>query len=168
MADTAVIHPNRDKAEAKATRAAVMLLLITSSLLVLIISVGGWSVLQGAQIVSVVYIILYAVMAFFVSRWNRGVLPVGAGMAILLAVVAAVAAPGWFERAKGGFLQPSLDPNILGLLTVIVVPVQLLLILFSLRGMQQKWNVEVEVAQDDADRFHRGEYDKDEFKAAET
>jgi lysylphosphatidylglycerol synthetase-like protein (DUF2156 family) len=168
MADTAVIHPNRDKAESKATRAAVMLLLIASSILVVLITVGGWVELQGAQIISVMYIILYAVMAFFVARWNRGVLPVAAGMGILLAVVAAVAAPGWFERAKDGFRYPALDPNILGLLTIIVVPVQLLLILFSLRGMQQKWNVEVEVAQEDADRFDRGDYDKDEFQPAET
>jgi lysylphosphatidylglycerol synthetase-like protein (DUF2156 family) len=168
MADTAVIHPNRDKAESKATRAAVMLLLIASSILVLIITVGGWVELQGAQIVSAMYIILYAVMAFLVSRWNRGVLPVAAGMAILLAVVAAVAAPGWFERAKDGFRNPALDPNLLGLLTIIVVPVQLLLILVSLRGMQQKWNVEVEVAREDADRFDRGDYDQDEFQPAET
>jgi hypothetical protein len=168
MADTEVIHPNRDKAESKATRAAVILLLLASAGLILIITAGGWSELQGAQIVSVGYILIYALMAFFVARWNRGVLPVAAGMAILFAVVAAVAAPGWFDRDKAGFLTPALDPNVLGMLTAIVVPVQLLLIAFSMRGFQQQWNVEVEVAHEEADRFHRGEYDKDEFQPAES
>jgi hypothetical protein len=168
MADTAVIHPNRDKAEAKAAKAGVMLLLITSAVLILLITVGGWTELQGAQIVSIVYILIYGLMAFYVTRWNRGVLPVAAGMAILMTVVAAVAAPGWFDRAKVGFQEPALDPNIIGLLTLILIPVQILLIAFSMRAFAQKWNVEVEVAQEDADRFDRGDYDEDEFQPAET
>jgi hypothetical protein len=168
MADTALIHPNRDKAESKAAKAAVILLLVTSAVLILIITVGGWTELQGAQIVSITYIIVYALMAYFASRWNRGVLPVSAGMAILFTVVAVVAAPGWFDRDKPGFQVPALDPNILGLLTVILIPVQILLIAFSMRAFQQNWNVEVEVAQDDAERFDRGDYDKDEFRPAET
>ena len=79
-------------------------------------------------------------------------LPVAAALAVLFAVVAAVAAPGWFERDKAGFEDPALDPGFLGLLTAIIVPVQLLLIAFAMRGFQQQWNVEVEVAPDDADR----------------
>jgi lysylphosphatidylglycerol synthetase-like protein (DUF2156 family) len=156
VADTVIIHPNRDKPEAKATRAAVILLLLTSAGLVLIITVGGWKELQGAQIVSAGYIIVYLVMAYFVQRWNRGVLPVAAALAVLFAVVAAVAAPGWFDRDKAGFQDPTLDPNILGLLTLIVVPVQLLLIAFSMRGFQQQWNVEIEVARGEEHRYRRG------------
>jgi lysylphosphatidylglycerol synthetase-like protein (DUF2156 family) len=156
VADTVIIHPNRDKPEAKATRAAVILLLLTSAGLVLIITVGGWSELQGAQIVSAGYIIVYLVMAYFVQRWNRGVLPVAAALAVLFAVVAAVAAPGWFDRDKTGFQNPTLDPSILGLLTLIVVPVQLLLIAFAMRGFQQAWNVEIEVARDQEHRYRRG------------
>jgi hypothetical protein len=167
MADTAVIHPNRDKAEAKAAKAGVMLLLITSAVLILIITVGGWTELQGAQIVSIAYVLIYGLMAFYVSRWNRGVLPVAAGMAIIFTVVAIVAAPGWFDRAKDGFNQPALDPNILGLLTLILIPVQILLIAFSMRAFSQKWNVEIEVAQEDADRFERGDYDEEEFQPVE-
>ena len=64
MADTVLVHPNRDKPEAKATKAAVILLLLTSAALILIVTVGGWSELQGAQIVSVGYILIYAVMAY--------------------------------------------------------------------------------------------------------
>jgi hypothetical protein len=150
MADTVVEHPNREKAESKATRAIVVLLLLTSALLIFVVTAGGWAELQGAQIVSIGYIVVYLVMAFFVARWNRGVLPVAAGLAILFAVVAAVAAPAWFERDKDGFNDPALDPALLGLLTVIIVPVQLLLIAFAMRGFQQQWNVEVEVAPDEA------------------
>jgi hypothetical protein len=159
MADTVLIHPNRDNAESKATRAAVILLLLTSAALVAIVTVGGWSELQGAQIVSFGYIVVYVGMAFYVSRWNRGVLPVAAALAVLLAVVAAVAGPAWFERDKAGFDDPLLEPSILGLLTIIIVPVQLLLIAFAMRGFQQQWNVEVEVTRDEADRYRGGDRD---------
>ena len=152
MADTVLVHPNRDKPEAKATKAAVILLLVTSAVLIAIISIGGWTQLQGAQIVSIAYVLIYALMAYFVAGWNRGVLPVAAGMAILFTVVAAVAAPAWFARDKAGFADPALEPSILGLLTVILIPVQLLLIAFAMRGFQQKWNVEVEVSREDAER----------------
>jgi hypothetical protein len=157
MADTVLIHPNRDKPESKATRAAVILLLLTSAGLILVVTLGGWSELQGAQVVSFGYVIVYVAMAFFVGRWNRGVLPVAAGLAILFAVVAAVAGPAWFERDKAGFDEPALEPSILGLLTLILVPVQLLLIAFGMRGFQQQWNVEVEVARDEAERHGAGD-----------
>jgi lysylphosphatidylglycerol synthetase-like protein (DUF2156 family) len=152
MADTVVEHPNRDKAESKATKAIVVLLLVVSAALIAIVTVGGWSELQGAQVVAIGYIVVYLVMAFFVARWNRGVLPVAAGLAILFAVVAAVAGPAWFERDKPGFDEPALDPGMLGLLTIIIVPVQILLIAFAMRGFQQQWNVEVEMAPDETDR----------------
>jgi len=153
MADTVLVHPNRDKAESKATRAVVILLLLTSALLILVVTLGGWSQLQGMQIVSFAYVIVYVLMAFFVSRWNRGVLPVAAGLAILFAVVAAVAGPAWFERDKAGFDDPALEPSILGLLTIILVPVQLLLTAFAMRGFQQQWSTEIEVSRDEANRY---------------
>jgi len=156
MADTVLVHPNRDKPEAKATKAAVILLLLTSAALIVIITVGGWSELQGGQIVSIAYILVYALMAYYVTKWNRGVLPVAAGMAILFTVVAAVAAPGWFDRDKTGFQNPALEPSILGLFTLILIPVQILLIAFAMRGFQQQWNVEIEVAEDEAHRYRPG------------
>jgi hypothetical protein len=42
-------------------------------------------------------------------------------------------------------------------LTIILVPVQLLLVAFAMRGFQQQWSVEVEVARDDAGRPRRGD-----------
>jgi hypothetical protein len=166
MADTTLIHPNRSKATSKATKGAVILLLLISAGLVLVITLGGWSQLQGAQIVSFGYVIVLLVMAFFVARWNRGVLPVAAGMAILFAVVAAVAGPAWFERDKAGFDDPTLDPAVLGGLTIILVPVQILLIVFALRGFQQQWNVEVEVTEDEAERYRRGDREAGQVQPA--
>lgn len=148
MSEVRIEHPNRDKAESKATKAIVVLLLLVSAGLILIITLGGWKVLQGAQPVAFAVVIVYVVMAYYVSQWNRGLLPVAAAIAVLFAVIAAVAAPAWFDRAKDGFTDPALSPDILGLLTVILVPVQLLLLAFAMRGFSQKWNVEVEVSSD--------------------
>ena len=140
-----VEHPNREKASSKAMKAAVILLLLVSALLIAVITAGGWSELQGAQPVAFAYFVLYLVMAFYVTRWNRGVLPVAAALAILFAVIAAVAGPAWFERDKAGFEEPAVDPATLGMLTVILVPVQLMLMAECMRAFSQKWNVEVEV-----------------------
>ena len=83
-------------------------------------------------------------MAFYVARWNRGVLPVAAALAIILLIFAAVAGPAWFERDKTGFTDPALDSSLLGLITLLIVPVQALLIVFSMQAFSQEWNVEVE------------------------
>jgi hypothetical protein len=137
-------HPNRDKASSKLTRLVVVLLLLISAGLVTIITIGGWDALEGAKVLQVAYIVAYVVLAFFVLRWSRGVLPVAAALAILLLIFAAVAAPAWFDRDKAGFTNPALDEAILGLLTALLVPVQLLLIGFAMSGFRQAWNVEVE------------------------
>jgi hypothetical protein len=137
-------HPNRGKATSKATKAIVVLLLLVSAGLMIIISVGGWDTLAGAKPVQIAYIVLYLGAAFVVARWNRGVLPVISALAIILLIFAAVSAPEWFDRDKAGFNQTTIDENIIGLLSFILVPVQVLLIAFAMRGFQQAWNVEVE------------------------
>jgi presenilin-like A22 family membrane protease len=157
MADTVVVHPNREKPESKATKAAVTLLLVVSAVLILIILLGGLKVMQGMYIVSVAYIIVYGIMAYVIMKnWNRGVLPLAAGMAIMFMVVAAVAAPAWFSRDKTGFIEPNLPSSILGLLTLILIPVQILLIAFAMRGLNQKWNTEVEVPREELEEYRSG------------
>jgi hypothetical protein len=137
-------HPNRDKAASKATKAVVVLLLLISVALMVIITLGGWGTLEGAKPLQIAYIALYLLIAFYVARWNRGVLPVAAALAIILLIFAAVSAPQWFDRDKAGFSDPALDESILGLVTMLLVPIQVLLIAFAMRGFQQAWNVEVE------------------------
>jgi lysylphosphatidylglycerol synthetase-like protein (DUF2156 family) len=154
--DIVIVHPNRQGAEAKATKAAVILLLVASAVITAIITIGGWSKLEGAQIWAIFYIVIYLVMAYLVAQWNRGILPVAAALAILFAVVAIVAAPAWFDRDKAGFADPALPPGILGLLTAILVPLQILLIAFAMRAFSQKWNIEVEVTRDEAERRYGG------------
>lgn len=137
-------HPNREKASSKATKAVVVALLLVSVGLMLIVTIGGWSVLEGAKALQLGYMAVYLVMAFYVARWNRGVLPVAAALGIVLLIFAAVATPEWFDRDKTGFTSPAIDENVLGLITAILVPVQVLLIAFAMRGFTQAWNVEVE------------------------
>jgi hypothetical protein len=139
-----ITHPNRDKPVVQATRATVIVLLLASAGLVAIVTIGGWSVLEGATPVQIVYIVVYLTMAFFAARWNRGVLPVAAALAVLLAIFALVAGPAWFDRDKTGFAQPALNAGLLGLLTLLIVPVQMLLVAFAMRGFSQGWNVELE------------------------
>jgi hypothetical protein len=149
--ETRIEHPNRQKASSKAARAIIVLLLLVTAALVLIITVAGWKVLQGAIPLAAVYILLYAIMAWYVAKWTRGLLPVAAGFSILLAVIAAVSAPAWFARAKDGYEAALIDANMLGLLTLILVPISLVLVGFALRGFSQQWNVEVEKSVDDDD-----------------
>ena len=122
MADTVLVHPNRDKAESKATRAIVMLLLHHQRRADLDRDDRRLVAAPGRPGSVVRLRAIYLGMAFFVSRWNRGVLPVGAALAILFSVIAAVAGPAWFDRDKAGFQDPTLDPSLLGLLTLILVP----------------------------------------------
>jgi hypothetical protein len=146
MADPGVRieHPNRAKAASKLTRLIVVVLLLVSAFLVTVVTIGGWDVLQGAKALQIAYIAVYLVIAFFVLRWSRGVLPLAAALAIVLLIFAAVSAPAWFDRDKSGFTDPTIDEGILGLITALIVPVQLLLIAFAMSGFRQAWNVEVE------------------------
>ncbi|MDQ3936836.1 MAG: hypothetical protein M3340_19650 [Actinomycetota bacterium] len=159
MAETVIVHPNREKAASKATKATVILLLLVSAGLVAVVTVGGWAQLQGAQMVSVMYVLIYLAIAYYVARWNRGTLPVAAGLAVLLLVVAAIAGPAWFDREGDGYEESTLPAGMLGLLTILIVPVQFLLIVFAMRGFSQQWNVEVEVSRDEYERRGPGGFE---------
>ena len=142
-------QPNREKAGLKVTKVIVVLLLLVSAALVLIVTVGGWDALEGAKLLQVAFIVLYVVCAGFIMGWKRGLLPVVAALAIVLGIFAAVSAPAWFDRDKTGLTDPALDADLLGLICALIVPVQVLLIAFAMRGFAQQWNVEVEREVDD-------------------
>jgi hypothetical protein len=137
-------HPNRRKASSKLARLMVIALLIASAAVVLIITIGGWETLEGAKGIQIAFIAIYFVFALFVARWARGVLPMIAGLAIILAIFGAVAAPAWFDRDKDGFTDPALSADILGLLCALLVVLQLALAIVAMIGFRQHWNVEAE------------------------
>jgi hypothetical protein len=155
--DLVIWHPNREKGGSKATKAGTILLLLACAALTAIITIGGWASLEGAQVISIFFIIVFLLIAFFVARWNRGVLPLSAAFAIVLLVFAAIAAQGWFDRDSSGFDNPGLPPGLIGLLVLILIPVSFLLIVFAMRGFSQKWNVEIEMTREEYDRRHRGQ-----------
>src|SRR5688572_18980218 len=113
-------RPNREKAESKTMRAIVAFVLIVSAVLMIVITIGGWERLQGASVafMTLLWAGLYLLFAFLVSRWNRGVLPTSAALAVILTIFAAIAAPEWFARAKDGLDSPVLPEDLLGMLTL--------------------------------------------------
>ena len=88
--------------------------------------------------------LLYLLFAYLVSRWSRGVLPVAAALAIILAIFCAIAAPAWFSRAKDGLDSPALPEELLGLLALLMVPLQVILVAVALVAFNQNWHVEEE------------------------
>jgi hypothetical protein len=159
-----VIHPNRDKASCKMTRLVIVLLLLASIGLMLIITIGGWSKLEGLRPVNFIWCALYLVVAFFIWRWSRGLLPIGAAIAILLLIIAVIAGTGvagtsWFDRNHQGFGGAQsllggkgLSPDVLGTVTLVIIPVEIALIVIAMIGFAQGWNVELEVPDEEAKR----------------
>jgi hypothetical protein len=137
-------RPNREKSESNSARVLVVFLLLLSAGLALVITVGGWSRLEGGKIFALLYVALYVLFAFLVARWNRGTLPVIAALAIILAIFAGIAAPAWFDRSKPGLSGPALPDDLLGLLCLVLVPVQVVLIAVAMVAFNQEWHVEEE------------------------
>ncbi|CAN5215222.1 hypothetical protein BH20ACT16_BH20ACT16_12260 [soil metagenome] len=146
--DVIIEHPNRDKPASKATRAMVAGLLLVSAAALTIATAGGWSKIQGAKPVHIAYVLIYLLLAFYIARWRSGLLPVAASFAIILLIFCAISGPQWFARDKVGFENPLLDESIVGILTLVLVPLQVLLIGVCARGFSQKWSVEVERRRD--------------------
>jgi hypothetical protein len=137
-------RPNRERPEAKSARALVVFLLLVSAGLALVITLGGWERLEGGKVFAILYVAVYVLFAFLVARWNRGVLPVASALAIILAIFSGIAAPAWFDRAKDGLSSPALPEELLGLLTLLMVPLQVILIAVAMVAFNQDWHVEEE------------------------
>ena len=140
-------RPNREKAQSKTTKLVIVVLLLVSAAVAGLITLGGFSLLEGGGgmgIICILYVVLFLGFAFFVARWNRGVLPVVAAMAILLLIFCAVGAGSWFARDKDGFDEAVLPVPLLGLLVLILIPLQILLAAVAMIGFSQEWHVEEE------------------------
>jgi hypothetical protein len=159
----AVVFPNREKAGSRLMKAIVTVILLVSVGLLVIVTIGGWSQLEGMKPLNFFWCIAYLIIAYYIfARWSRGMLPIAAGLAVLLLMVALVAGLGlsgtsWFDRSHAGFAQAQslfggngLSAKTLGTLTLLLVPVQVLLIVFAMRAFAQGWNVEQEVPIDEA------------------
>jgi hypothetical protein len=159
----AVVFPNREKAASKLMKAVVAHILLVSVGLLLIVTIGGWSQLEGMKPINFFICIVYVIIAFYIfARWARGMLPIAAGLAILLLMIAIVAGVGlsgtsWFDRSHAGFAHAKsllggqgLSADTLGTIILLLIPVQVLLILVALRAFAQGWNVEQEVPIEEA------------------
>jgi hypothetical protein len=157
-----ITYPNRDKVVSKATKLIIVLILLVSVALILAVTIGGWSKLQGLSWLDFAWCLVYLAIAAMVAlRWARGLLPIAAAFAILLLIIALIAGFGgsgtsWFERhhvdyakTQSLFGGAGFSPDVLGTLVLLIAPVQLLLIIFAMQGFSQGWNVEVEKHVDD-------------------
>jgi lysylphosphatidylglycerol synthetase-like protein (DUF2156 family) len=160
-----ITYPNREKTASKTTKAIVVLILLVSVALMLIVTIGGWSKLQGLKPVNLAWCVVYLIIAFYVAtRWARGLLPIAAALAMLLLILTLIAGTGlagtsWFDRSDPGFAPADsmfggkgLSPDVLGTVTLLIAPFQVLLIVFAMYGFSQGWNVEVEAPIDQAKR----------------
>jgi hypothetical protein len=129
------------------TKWVIVLLLLLTAGLAGLITIGGWSVLQGGGgmgIVCAIYAILYFFFAFLVARWRRGILPLAAALSMILAIFCAVGAASWFARDKAGFDQALLSSSVVGVLVIVLALIQLVVIVAALYGFNQGWNIEEE------------------------
>jgi hypothetical protein len=152
-----VSYPNREKQSSRATRVAIVVMLLASVVLIGLVTVGGWSELAGLEAVNFAWCVAYVLIAFYVSRWARGLLPIAVALACLMLVISLLAGIGaagtsWFDRAHAGYAParslfggPGLSAHTLGVLTLVIAPVQLGLIILAAGGFRQSWNVELEV-----------------------
>src|SRR3989442_14176379 len=69
-------RPNREKAETKTMKAIVSFVLLVSAGLLVVITIGGWTRLEGSSvaIMTLLWAGLYVLFALLVARWNRGIL----------------------------------------------------------------------------------------------
>ena len=140
-------HPNREKAEVVTTKFVVVVLMIATAVVAALITITGFSLLSGGGgmgVVCFVYVALYALFAYRVANWSRGVLPVAAALSMILAIFCIVGANSWFARDKAGFNEAMIPVPIIGLLVVILALLQILLIAAAFYAFTQDWHVEEE------------------------
>jgi hypothetical protein len=140
-------RPNREKTESLTTRFLAVVLLVASAVLMLIVTIGGWDVLVGGStyaIIALIFVAVYILLAVMIWRWSRGALSLTLALSVLLAIFCAVGAPSWFARDKAGFTEASLPSDLIGLLVVLLIPVQIALLIVAAIAFRQEWHVEEE------------------------
>ncbi len=121
-------RPNRERSESVTTKLVITFLLAVTAFLAALVTITGFSLLEGGGTMGAIcflYAALYAFFAFLVFRWSRGILPVAAALSMILAIFCAVGADSWFARDKAGFDDALLPSSLIGLLVVIIVILQI-------------------------------------------
>ena len=140
-------HPNREKPQVITTRVVLVLLLLATAAICLLVTVGGWPLLNGGAgmgVICLAFVALYVLFAVLVARWSRGALTVAAAFSVLLLIFAAVAVPSWFARDKAGLSTAALPDAVIGTLLILLIPLQVVLIAVAMIGFNQDWHVEEE------------------------
>jgi hypothetical protein len=134
----------------------VMLLLISIALM-LVVTVGGWSKLQGLTPIDFAWCLVYLAIAYRIARWARGPLPIAAALAVLLfafVVIAVFSLSGasWNDRARPGygpaqtlFGGAGLSAHTLQALTIALACAQVVLLVTAMQAFAQRWNIEREL-----------------------
>jgi hypothetical protein len=146
--DVVITHPNRETAAAKATKALVVALLAASCVLTILITYGAWGHQAGALGLQLLTALLSGYFAYLVAQWRSGVLPIAAGVATASGIFAAVSVTGWFDRDGLGYQDPPLPENLVGVLIFLYAVLQFVIIIATLRGFTQQWQVELEIPRD--------------------
>lgn len=164
MADSAsgtrLRHPNRERASARATQLLIVILLVASAVLISVVLFGGLTIQAGARWLAGAFVLIYALMAYYVLKWRRGVLAMSAGLSLFFAITIATTIPAWFERVKEGYATALLPTELLALTVVLTVIVQLLLVVASIIGFNQGWHLEIEERSGHDDEDEYDEYDE--------
>jgi hypothetical protein len=136
---------------------SVVAILLLSTALLVSVTVGGWSKLQGLTPVDLVWCLAYLAIADRVVRWARGALPIAAGLSVLMLVFVLVAAYGlngvsWSDRSRPGYATArtlfggaGLSSHTLQELVIALGCVQVLLLIAAVRAFAQRWHVEREL-----------------------
>jgi hypothetical protein len=97
------------------------------------------------------------VIARYVMRWARGLLPIAAALAALMLTFTLIAVSSldgvtWSDRGHAGYApvhsvfgSGGLSSSTMSLLTIAIAASQALLIVIAMRGFSQAWNIELEL-----------------------
>lgn len=138
----AFTHPNRETARAQTTRAVLVALLLGSAGLTLFLMIVTWGTSQGFEWIQIVGSAVYAMLALMIVRWSRGALALGAALSLILLLVTGLSAWSWFAIDKPEIPGSPIGDSLVGLLTYVLGGMQVALLVFSIYGFNQKWNIE--------------------------
>ena len=140
-------HPNREKPASLTVRLLIVVLLLVAAALMVIVVIGGWSLLAGGAtwgIISILLAGLYVILAVMVWKWSRGALALSTAVSVLLLVLFSVGVNTWFDRNKADFAEALLPSELLGMIVVVLIPLQAAITVATAIGFNQNWYVEEE------------------------